>query len=63
MGKLGLSSLKKRRLRVDLITTFHCLKDGYKGDGNFWFTKNHREEVRSMAYKFILRRFQKDHFS
>lgn len=60
LGQPGLSSLEKRRLRVDLITLFQCLKDGYKEDGNFLFTKNHREKNRSMGYKFLLGRFWLD---
>ena len=53
-------SLKKRRLRGDLITTFHYLKGGYKEDGDSLFTRSHMEKTRSNGYKLLLGRFQLD---
>jgi len=60
LRKLGLFSLEKRRLRVDLITMFQYLKNGYKEDGDSLLTRSHTEKTRSNGYKLILGRFRLD---
>ena len=56
----GLFSLKKRRLRGDLITMFQFLKGGYKEDGDSLFTRSHMEKMRGNWYKLVLGKFQLD---
>ena len=60
LRKLGLFSLEKRRLRVDLITMFQYLKNDYKEDGDSLLTRSHTEKTRSNGYKLILGRFRLD---
>jgi len=58
LRELGLFSLKKRRLKGDLITMFQYLKGGYKEDGDSLFTRSHMEKTRGIGYKLLLGRFQ-----
>lgn len=41
LGKLGLFSLVKRKLKEDFITMFQQLKGVYKEDGESLFTRSH----------------------
>lgn len=54
-GELGLFSLEKRKLRVDLII-FQFLKCGYKEDGTSLYTRSHMEMMRRNGHKLLLRR-------
>jgi len=58
--EFGLFSLEKRRLRRDLITMFHCLKSGYKEDGDSLFTRSNVEKMRGSGYKLHLGTFRLD---
>ena len=43
LRELGLFSLKKRRLRRDLITVFQYLKGAYRKDGNNLFSRDNSD--------------------
>lgn len=58
--ELGLFSLKKRRLRGDLITMFQHLKGGYKEDWDSLLTRSHTEKMRGNRYKLLPGTFQLD---
>ncbi|PKU40682.1 hypothetical protein llap_9015 [Limosa lapponica baueri] len=60
LKELRFFSLKKRRLRGDLITMFQYLKGGYKEDGDSFFTRSHMEKKRDDGYELLLGIFQLD---
>jgi len=39
---------------------FRYLKDGYREDGDSFFTRSHTEKMRGNGYKLLLRIFQLD---
>lgn len=47
LRELGLFSLEKKRLRGDLIATFHCLKSGYEEDRHSVFARSPMKKTRS----------------
>ena len=55
---LGLFSLKKRRLREDLIASFEYLKEAYKKAGEGLFTRAYSDRIRGDGFKLNEGRFR-----
>ena len=60
MRELGLFSLKKRRLRGDLIAAFQCLKGGSKKAGGGLFARACCGRTKSSGFKLREGRFKLD---
>ena len=60
LRKLGLFSLEKRRLRVDLIAAFEYLKGAYGKDGGAIFSRACCYSTRSNGFKLKEGRFRLD---
>jgi len=60
LRELGLFSLKKRRLRGDLIAAFQCLKGGSKKAGGGLFARACCGRTKSSGFKLREGRFKLD---
>ncbi|GAB0184611.1 hypothetical protein GRJ2_000926400 [Grus japonensis] len=60
LKELGHFTLKKRKLRRDLITLFQYLNASYKENRRSLFTRSHMERTRGNGYKLHQERFHLD---
>lgn len=60
LKELGLFTLENKKLRLDLIAVFQCLKGGFKEDRGSLFARSHVEKRRSNGYKLQWERFHLD---
>ena len=51
LRELGLFSLEKRGLRVDLIAAFQYLKGAYRKDGEGFFIRKHNDRTMGNSFK------------
>ena len=58
LARLNLFSLKRRRLRGDLIETFKIVKQIDRVDPDYFFTRSHTTELRGHPYKLYKPRFR-----
>jgi len=57
---LGLFSLQKRRIQVDLIAAFQYLKRSYKKDGHRFFSRTCSDRTRGNGFELKEGRFRLD---
>jgi len=60
LRELGLISLEKRRLQVDLTAAFQYLKGAYKQEGERLFTRMESDRTRGNSLKLTHGRFRLD---
>ena len=58
LARLNLFSLRRRRLRGDLIETFKIIKQIDKIDHQYFFKRSHTMELRGHAFKLYKPRFR-----